>query len=99
MKFTWDPEKNRQNKKKHDLSFEIAAKVFGDPLRLEKYDELHSAEEDRYITIGRIETTLVIVAVAYTEREQTIRIISARTADKQEKEAYWHGNENGRYRC
>lgn len=48
-------------------------------------------DEDRYITIGEISGMLVIVMVVYTEREEAIRIISARMATKKEKEAYYDG--------
>ncbi|MGP1433846.1 MAG: BrnT family toxin [Catonella sp.] len=58
--------------------------------RIEKYDELHSINEDRYITIGEINGIAVVVMVVYTERENGIRIISARLATKLEKEAYYN---------
>ena len=58
--------------------------------RIEKYDELHSTNEDRYITIGEINGIAVVVMVVYTERENGIRIISARLATKLEKEAYYN---------
>ena len=47
MKFEWDETKNRLNKAKHGISFEVAARAFADPLRIEYYDEAHSTEEDR----------------------------------------------------
>lgn len=65
--------------------------MFGDDNRIEKYDDLHSISEDRYITIGEINGIAVIVVVVYTEREDSIRIISARLATKIEKEAYYNG--------
>ena len=51
MLFEWDDEKARANIKKHGIDFETAARVFADENRLEIYDEEHSEDEDRYITI------------------------------------------------
>ena len=87
MTFEWDDRKERINISKHGIDFSTAALVFGDDNRIEKYDDLHSISEDRYITIGEINGIAVIVVVVYTERENSIRIISARLATKIEKEA------------
>lgn len=46
MKFEWDEEKNRINRTKHGVSFEVAARVFADPNRLESYDQCHNEDED-----------------------------------------------------
>ncbi len=93
MLFEWDDEKERLNIEKHGIDFSTAALVFGDENRIEKYDTLHSADEDRYITIGQINGIAVVVMVVYTEREPAIRIISARLATKREREAYYHAKE------
>lgn len=54
---------------------------------MEYYDEAHSTtEEDRYITIGLVGSVLTVV---YTDRQETLRIISARAATKKEREAYY----------
>ena len=90
MQFDWDDEKEKSNIEKHGIDFSTAALVFGDNNRIEKYDELHSINEDRYITIGRIGEVSVVVMVVYTEREALTRIISARLATKREEEAYYH---------
>ena len=90
MQFDWDDEKEKSNIKKHGIGFSTAALVFGDKNRIEKYDELHSINEDRYITIGRVSELTVIVIVVYTEREALTRIISARLATKREEEAYYN---------
>ena len=90
MQFEWDDGKERINIAKHGIDFSTAALVFGDENRIEKYDELHSINEDRYITIGEINGIAVVVMVVYTERENGIRIISARLATKLEKEAYYN---------
>ena len=91
MIFEWDESKERINISKHGIDFSTAALVFGDDNRIEKYDESHSMTEDRYVTIGEINGIAVIVVVVYTEREDSIRIISARLATKIEKEAYYNG--------
>ena len=91
MEFEWDDDKEQINIKKHGMDFSTAALVFGDNNRIEKYDELHSDEEDRYITIGSIGR--VVVMVVYTERSGAIRIISARIASRREREAYYHAQE------
>ena len=91
MIFEWDDRKERINISKHGIDFSTAALVFGDDNRIEKYDDLHSISEDRCITIGEINGIAVIVVVVYTERENSIRIISARLATKIEKEAYYNG--------
>ena len=91
MTFEWDDRKEHINISKHGIDFSTAALVFGDDNRIEKYDDLHSISEDRYITIGEINGIAVIVVVVYTEREDSIRIISARLATKIEKEAYYKG--------
>lgn len=56
---------------------------------VEKYDDAHSLDEDRYLTIGEIGGTFMVVTVVYTERPEAIRIISARRAARAEKEAYY----------
>jgi len=90
MQFDWDDEKEKSNIEKHGIDFSTAALVFGDNNRIEKYDELHSINEDRYITIGRVSKVAVVVMVVYTEREALTRIISARLATKREEEAYYN---------
>lgn len=80
----WDENKNRSNKEKHSLSFEDASSIFEDDNRLQYAVE--SRDEVRYITIGKV--LKVIVAVVYTIRNFTYRIISARPARKDERKAY-----------
>ena len=89
MIFEWDEEKNRLNLKKHKLDFETAALVFGDDDRLIFYDENHSEEEDRYITIGSINGCVVVLFVVYTEQDDTVRLISARKANNAERRLYY----------
>ena len=84
--FEWDQEKNDHNIRKHGVSFELALRVFYDEYRIEKYDEKHSDYEDRYISIGLVDNVIVVV---HTDRDEAIRIISARPANKREVEAYY----------
>lgn len=86
LHFEWDEKKAEINLEKHGISFETAAKVFLDEDRLEIYDEVHSTEEDRYITIGRAGEILFVV---YTERTPKIRLISARLAMPKERRLYY----------
>lgn len=86
MKFEWDYEKNKINIAKHGISFETASKVFDDPNYIELYDSEHSVDEDRYIAIGYVKKVLFVV---FTERRDTIRMISARIATEQERELYY----------
>lgn len=95
MKFQWDENKEKINITKHGLDFRTASWVFEDENRIEFYDEEHSYNEDRYITIGLVNQIAVIIMLVYTERGDAVRIISARKATKQEKEAYFHGR--GKY--
>lgn len=94
MHFEWDDEKEKINIEKHKLSFKTAAYVFKDKNRIDFYDDIHSDYEDRYITIGRISQDPHIIMVVYTERNgDKIRIISARAAQKNEREAYYSGKD------
>ncbi len=91
MLFEWDEEKYNTNIKKHGIRFEVAAKVFFDKNRIEKIDTKHSSsEEERYITIGMVEKVLF---VSYTERAYSIRLISARKAEKEEIDEYYKNND------
>ena len=85
-KFIWDAEKDKINRKKHKVSFRVAAHVFLDESRIDDYDEFHSDGEERTKVIGRVGKVL---AVIYTERGDRNRIISARYADKNEQEEYY----------
>ncbi|MBQ4404973.1 MAG: BrnT family toxin [Selenomonadaceae bacterium] len=89
--FEWDSEKATLNRQKHGITFETAALVFADENRIERYDSVHSANEDRYITIGRVKEILFVV---YTERLDKTRLISARRATAQERRDYYAGNKS-----
>jgi hypothetical protein len=90
LEFEWDSDKASSNIAKHGVPFEEAATVFGDPLSLTVYDPDHSQDEDRYITMGTsVENRLLLVA--HTDRDDRIRVISARIATKRERKAYENG--------
>ena len=84
--FEWDEEKEKQNIRKHGISFYTASFVFQDDERIEIYDSLHSYDEDRFITIGAVGEILFVV---YTNRNGTVRLISARLANERERRIYY----------
>ena len=87
MRFEWDENKNRINKKRHHISFEYAARVWDDDGRIERFDHDHSIDEDRWITIGLINA---VVFVVFTYRgEDCARLISARLATREERDEYY----------
>jgi uncharacterized DUF497 family protein len=91
LKFEWDDEKNRKNFLKHDLWFEQASSAFQDPNALVFDDPEHSKDEDRQLLLG-LDQMLRILVVVFCERDgDTIRIISARKAKKQERARYEKG--------
>ena len=87
MQFQWDSRKAASNLKKHSVSFEDAATVFGDPLAATIPDPTHSTEEDRFVTIGMTARHLLVVVV-HADRGDRIRLISARPATRAEKKQY-----------
>jgi uncharacterized protein len=94
MRITWDANKNRINKSKHRLSFETAQYVFDGPLHITRQDRFENGEL-RWQTLGMVSgVMLVLVAHSLTdsEGEETIRIISARKADKSERRVYEQGS-------
>ena len=87
MKIEWDPRKAKANFRKHRVSFEEAATALSDPMAATGADPDHSDREDRYVTFG-VSKKGRLLAVAHTEEDDVIRIISARTASKGERELY-----------
>lgn len=85
--FEWDEEKAEINLKKHGVSFAEASSVFASPLSLTIADPLHSDEENRFITLGESNSERLLVVVS-TDREETVRIISARVATRRERKNY-----------
>ncbi|MFQ5688337.1 MAG: BrnT family toxin [Candidatus Scalindua sp.] len=94
--FEWDPNKAKKNIKIHDIFFDEASTVFKDTLSLTIYDPLHSDEEDRFVLIGNSYKNRLLVVV-YTEREDKIRIISARKSTKKERKQYEENAKRSRY--
>lgn len=87
MHFDWDETKAEKNLLKHGISFEEATTVFDDPLYVDFYDPDHSDDEERYIIIGQSQQHRLLL-VSYTERETSIRLISAREAKRRERIVY-----------
>lgn len=85
MNVEWDPVKDRQNQRKHGISFEVAKSVFRDPHRIEVYDD-RDYGEDRWAVIGQIGR--LVAYVVYTERHGIVRLISARKADEDDEAEY-----------
>lgn len=81
--FEWDEAKNIQNKKKHNLSFQVASLIFDKPFF--NAQSAYAGVEERWIAVGMLDGNRV-VTVVYTLREDRIRIISARKARDNEKE-------------
>lgn len=90
MEFEDDPEKAAKNLKKHKVSFEEAASVFGDPMALTFSDPDHSIGERRWLMFGTSRTGRIL-AVIYTDRADKYRIISARLATRHERKIYEEG--------
>ncbi len=90
LDFEWDPDKAAANLSKHEVAFEEAATVFGDSLSLTAYDPSHSQDEDRYITMGTSADGRLLI-ISHTDRDERIRIISARKATGRERKAYENG--------
>ena len=89
LRFSWSENKNAINKMKHGISFQNAARVFSDPMRLETYDRKHSTTEERWKTTGFVGASMLVVI--FTERDGVIHLISAREADKKEMKEYFYG--------
>jgi uncharacterized protein len=89
LRIEWDPEKDRQNRRKHGVSFSEAESVFMDEHALLLDDPEHSAEEDRFILLGLGSRLRILVVVhSFRERQGVIRIISARRAIRRERDLY-----------
>ena len=91
LRFAWDARKAAANVRKHGVSFQEAATAFADPQSITVPDPDHSAEEDRFVLIGRTGRQLLVV-VAHVERGAITRIISARPAGRRERRVYEEGD-------
>ena len=87
LRFEWDSRKAAGNVAKHGISFEEASTVFGDPLGRIVGDPRHSEEERRFVLMGRSKAGRFL-AVMFTERGESVRLISARRAAGRERKQY-----------
>ena len=87
IQFVWHPKKAATNHLKHGVAFEEAATVFADPLARIHDDPQHSARERREVIVGH-STRQRLLLVSFTERGQTVRLISARRATRYERKEY-----------
>jgi hypothetical protein len=89
--FEWDVRKAAANRRKHRVTFEEAVTAFADPLSVTIADPDHSEPDDaRYILVGLSDRGRLL-AVSHAERGSAIRLISARTATRREREQYEEG--------
>ena len=90
--FDWDKNKDKENQKKHGISFEEASTVFFDEQAIMFDDPEHSEDEDRFLLLGMSEfANVCIVSHCYRKSDTIIRIISARKANKKEVNRYVRG--------
>lgn len=89
LRFVWDENKNRTNRRKHGVAFEEAQTAFYDERAKVYADPDHSEDEDRFILLGMsIRLRVLVVCHCYREGDTVIRIISARKANTREAEIY-----------
>ncbi|MGD9249449.1 MAG: BrnT family toxin [Desulfobacteraceae bacterium] len=86
MKIIWDPNKAKINFKKHGIRFSDAEMVLYDSFAMTLEEQI-VANEQRYVTIG-LDAVARIIAVVYTYRSDTIRLISDRKATRRERKQY-----------
>lgn len=86
MEFEWDKKKNQSNIKKHGIDFNYAKNIFNS-IRVTAIDKRKDYGEIRKISIGKIDSHICVVV--YTEREDVIRIISARKANQRERRRFY----------
>ena len=75
MRFEWDPEKDKENQKKHDIPFEVAQYAFADPDRVIAEDLDHGQDEKRYFCFGIVGGG--VLTVRFAARGRIIRIFGA----------------------
>ncbi|WP_071192745.1 BrnT family toxin [Trichormus sp. NMC-1] len=91
LKFEWDEDKDKLNQKKHGVSFEEAVSIFNDPLSINFDDPEHSLGETRYIIIGLSDQGRYLF-VSHADRNDKIRLISARLVTPKERRYYEREN-------
>ena len=87
LRFVWDPQKAVANERRHGVAFQEATTVFDDPLSVTIPDPDHSDDEQRFLLLG-LSTRGRLLVVAHVERGDSIRLISARRADRRERRTY-----------
>jgi uncharacterized protein len=87
MEVEWDDAKAEANWIKHQVTFEEAVSALDDPLAVTYEDPIHSAEEERFISIGLSRLNRLLL-VSHTDRGAKIRIISARLVTRGERRHY-----------
>jgi uncharacterized DUF497 family protein len=87
MKFEWDDRKNAENIRKHGIDFVDVVKMFEHPM-LTQLDTRRDYGEDRWIGIGMLRTIVAVTVYLEWEDEETVRIISARKATRDESKEY-----------
>lgn len=90
-RFEWHDDKTKTNLQTHGISFELATTVFEDVFAIEQLDDREDYGEERFLIIGMTKGHNLLF-VAYTERNERIRIISARRATPNEKDEYFRQN-------
>jgi len=89
LRFEWDDSKNAQNRRKHGVSFEEAQTVFFDEHALLMADPDHSGHEERFVLLGlNSPLRTLVVCHCYRRQGDVVRLISARRADRQERDQY-----------
>jgi uncharacterized protein len=90
LRFEWSKQKQKDNIKKHGVSFDEARTVFYDENALQFFDPDHSEDEDRFILLGiSYKLRIIVICHCFLESETVVRIISARKADRDEEKEYW----------
>jgi uncharacterized DUF497 family protein len=94
LEFEWNDDKARANARKHGVTFERAKLAFGDPFAIAVLDDRDDYVEERFVLLGMAGGRHLFVA--YTERGDRIRIISARRATRHEQDIYEQHNKKAR---
>ena len=87
LEFEWDDEKNKKNQSKHGINFEAAALIFRGVI-FTRIDNREGYNEIRKISTGELDNQ-IIIAVVHTDRGGSTRIISARLANRKERNKYY----------
>jgi uncharacterized DUF497 family protein len=75
VRFEWDPDKDKENQRKHGVAFAIAQFAFADPIRVIAEDLSHTSGEKRYYCFGRVDGG--VLTVRFTYRDDAVRIFGA----------------------